>query len=126
MASSGSLLKRKSVLWVDDKPDNNTSLTNAFTELGIGVFQARDTAEAKDLLARRRFDVIITDMGRPGSKTAGLELVNDPVAAGIPTVVYSASWSGDHIGQEATYKVTQITNDPSVVYEQVLALLLAR
>lgn len=54
----------KSILWVDDNPENNKYYVGQLTELGIRVDTVRSTIEALTRIANRRYDCIISDMGR--------------------------------------------------------------
>ena len=59
-------LKNKRVLWVDDKPFNNSQHIDIFTSLGVICELANTTEDAKKLLnVSQHFDLIISNMGRP-------------------------------------------------------------
>ena len=81
------------VLWVDDRPQNNIREQNAMTALGTQVATATSTQEALDTLDRSDFDVVITDMGRPGNPQAGYELLEDLRTRGNapPVIIYTSS-----------------------------------
>ncbi|HET6764442.1 MAG TPA: response regulator [Longimicrobiaceae bacterium] len=68
-----------SVLWVDDNPKNNSFFVEQLTKRGVTVELALSTDEALAKLARRRYDVVISDLGRVENQrenpTAGLELL---------------------------------------------------
>ena len=109
------------VLWVDDNPSNNATLVNAFENLGIRVFQASSTDEAKRILSKDTYDVIISDMSRPPDSEAGKTLLKYLREQNITTpVIIYARWARQHRGEEQTLGVAAITNDPSVVYSTVL------
>jgi CheY-like chemotaxis protein len=113
------------ILWVDDNPPNNRSLVNAFQSLGIQVFEALDTEEAKHMFSQGSYDVIITDMGRPSSPEAGKALVSYLKEQNIttPVIIYAARWARQHRGEEKNLGVAAITNDPSMVYSTALQLI---
>lgn len=69
-----------SVLWVDDYPKNNSYFVEQLAKLGVTVELALSTAEALQKLGRRKYSVVISDMGREESgkdnPTAGLDLLS--------------------------------------------------
>ncbi|OIK29427.1 response regulator [Streptomyces malaysiense] len=88
-----------SVLWVDDRPENNATEVAQLRALGVDVVLARSTDEALRALARphRTFDAVISDMSRrEGTRTnraAGLDLIRELRAQGdtIPVFVYATA-----------------------------------
>jgi CheY-like chemotaxis protein len=89
----------RSVLWVDDHPENNVYEVQALERKGVSVVQKASTEAGLDAVHRARapFDAVITDMGREeGGRSvhdAGLKLVErlraDQVA--VPVVVYASA-----------------------------------
>jgi CheY-like chemotaxis protein len=84
----------RSILWVDDHPENNAVLADSWRRDGAHVETARSTSEALQLLGDHAYGLIISDMGRHESGTdvpdAGLRLLakvrtNDPLT---PFVLY--------------------------------------
>ena len=63
------------ILVVDDEPDLRTLYELALLREGYRVDAAATLAEARELLAARKFDAIITDMRLPDG--LGLEMVRD-------------------------------------------------
>lgn len=67
------------VLWVDDHPKNNSYFVEQLTKGGVAVELALSTNEALEKLSRRRYNVLISDMGREedgkDNPTAGLDLL---------------------------------------------------
>jgi len=70
----------RSILWVDDVPQNNSEIVHALTTLGIPVESALSTEEALRLVDPRKHGLVITDLGRRENgiehPDAGLELLN--------------------------------------------------
>ncbi|MFP5466835.1 MAG: sigma-54-dependent transcriptional regulator [Gammaproteobacteria bacterium] len=64
-----------SILVVDDEPDLRTLYELTLLREGHSVAAAGSLSEARDLLIRQRFDVLITDMRLPDG--LGLELLRD-------------------------------------------------
>jgi CheY-like chemotaxis protein len=110
------------ILWVDDKPKNNAFLIENLTEQGINVTTALSTAEALAMFTSRKFDRIISDMGRYEegrfSPVAGLELTRQirAVDRNIPIVIYTSIRSAQEQRQAAIDSgVTEITASPTVL-----------
>lgn len=110
------------ILWVDDKPRNNAFLIESLTEQGISVTTAQSTAEALAMFTNKKFDRIISDMGRYEegrfNAVAGLELTRQIRAADrrIPIVIYTSIRSAQEQRQAAIDAgVTEITASPTVL-----------
>jgi class 3 adenylate cyclase len=94
---------KPTLLWVDDFPENNGALSDYLQRHGFEIECAADTEPALKVLGQRRFAAIITDMGRPSSPSAGLDLLralnqrNDHT----PVIVYASTRSVSVYGQEA-------------------------
>ncbi|WP_454860628.1 hypothetical protein [Promicromonospora soli] len=84
----------RSILWVDDHPENNAMLAESWRRDGAEVEIARSTSEALRILGGRAFGLIISDMGRRESEVdvpdAGLQLLAKVRAmnSGVPFVLY--------------------------------------
>jgi CheY-like chemotaxis protein len=84
----------RTVLWVDDYPENNAFERDALLRKQITVVQAASTREAVGQATSRSFDAIITDMGREADgEDAGLELLNALKQHNIaaPVIVYASA-----------------------------------
>jgi CheY-like chemotaxis protein len=72
------LIARASVLWVDDHPENNTSIVDLLQHYGATVETPRTNLDALALMATSRFDAIVSDVARddegPDSQLKGVEL----------------------------------------------------
>jgi PAS domain S-box-containing protein len=83
-----------SVLVVDDIPTNRQLLATLLGYRNHHVIEASDGLEALDRLREERPDLIITDMVMP--RLNGYEFVerlrNDPQTAGIPVILFTASY----------------------------------
>jgi CheY-like chemotaxis protein len=93
-------VQKKAGLWVDDNPSNNTSLKQAFESLlDIEIDLSLSTEDALQKLGQRRYDFIISDMGRPGEPQAGYALlrrIKDLKDKGIqvpPCIIYATGAS---------------------------------
>lgn len=63
------------ILWVDDRPRNNAYEVAGLEDEGHRVLQVTSTDQALDQLSGSRFDVVLSDMGRPEGRDAGLDLL---------------------------------------------------
>ncbi|MFZ1123622.1 MAG: response regulator [Candidatus Baltobacteraceae bacterium] len=116
---------RASILWVDDRPENNTYLIQAFKELGIHVDTPRSTNDALELLNRRQYDVIISDMGRPPDQRAGYTLLSELRKRGTfpPVVIYAGSDSEEHRKMAIDAGAIDSTNRPQRVFNTVTSII---
>lgn len=85
-------LTDRTILWVDDRPENNVYERNALESLGIKVSISTSTESALKMLSRNNYDVIISDMGRPPDQRAGYTLLSEIKKMGIdtPFIIYAS------------------------------------
>ncbi|CAN5905956.1 hypothetical protein BH23GEM7_BH23GEM7_01630 [soil metagenome] len=103
-ANEGLGLKVKSILWVDDRPENNSLMIERLTNLGISVVTATSTAAALARLEQQPVDRIISDLARPddpGNEIAGIEFIRELRSRGVTTPVII------HCAPEAAVKYRQ-------------------
>jgi CheY-like chemotaxis protein len=104
------------VLWVDDEPKNNSYFIERLDELGASVDLALSTAQALKLLARKRYDLILSDMGRVENGTfaakAGLSLLTEvrKTAPDLPFVFFSSGRTAQQHRAEVEAQGALITN----------------
>jgi two-component system, NtrC family, response regulator PilR len=84
------------VLVVDDEPDIRELLELTLIKMGIGVVVAGSLGEAREQLAKERFDLCLTDMRLPDGE--GLDLVRHIATLGVdlPVAVITAYGSADN------------------------------
>ena len=116
---------RATVLWVDDRPDNNINERSALEALGVRFILAESTDQALSILKEQRVDAIISDMGRPPDSTAGHTLLSALREAGIrtPFIIYAGSNAPEHRAQARELGALGSTNRASELFEYVLAAL---
>jgi len=116
------------VLWVDDMPDNNTRERNAMTTLGMDVTTCLSTDEALDRLDRFKFDVVISDMGRPPDPQAGYTLLEAMRSKGdtTPFIIYAGSNLAEHRKLAEERGALGSTNQPEELVNLVLQAVDAR
>lgn len=88
----------KTIVLVDDAENVRHVLTVWLNLAGYTVFEAGNPAEAREILARTRVHLVVTDYAMPGE--TGLSLANDlrthPDTSGMPIVVTTAM----HLSEE--------------------------
>jgi CheY-like chemotaxis protein len=110
------------ILWVDDRPSNNTYERQAMEKLGM-VFElstSTDDALAK-IKAREPYDAIISDMGRPPDDRAGYTLLDRLRLNGdqTPFVIYASSRSQEHFDESVRHGAAGCTNRPGELIDLV-------
>ena len=85
--------RRKLVLWVDDRPDNNIIERHSMAAYNIDFVLAQSTGQALAKLRKQQFDAIISDMGRPPDSRAGYTLLEAVRGSGdqTPYFIYTGS-----------------------------------
>lgn len=118
-------LQRSTVLWVDDRPKNNTYERQALEALGINFVLATSTEEALDKLNRQHFDLIISDMGRPPDPQAGYTLLDTLRSSGnrTPFIIYAGSRAPEYIAEARRRGAIGCANNPGDLFEMVLFAL---
>jgi CheY-like chemotaxis protein len=115
----------KSILWVDDNPQNNLLAVRALTKLQLEIEQVTSTEFGLAAMQRRHFDLIISDMGRGDNMTAGYELLA-AVRAKNPSVPFLIFASADtpEYRRDAKARGAQLsTNDMLELIDTVVAHL---
>lgn len=113
------------VLWVDDRPSNNTRERQAFEALGIKFDLALDTDEALDMVSTQNYEAIISDMGRPSDPRAGYSLLEALRRSGnqTPFVIYAASNSPEHKAETRQRGGVDCTNRADELFQIVTTIL---
>lgn len=113
------------ILWVDDRPENNSYLRKAFVTLGVDVTIALNTNEAMELLDRGSFAAIITDMGRKEGPVEGYVLIDAIRERGIatPILVFAGSGSEQHRREARQHGAQGSTNDGKEVIAWVTRMI---
>lgn len=117
--------REATVLWVDDRPNNNIYERQSLEALGISFVLATSTDEAFDRIKKQKFDVIISDMGRPPDDRAGYTLLEKLRASGnqAPFVIYAGSNSPEHKAEAISRGALGSTNRASELFSYVLAAI---
>ena len=117
--------RRATILWVDDRPDNNIYERQSLEALGVTFVLAMSTEEALEKRKSQRFDAIISDMGRPPDNRAGYTLLKRLRDEGdqTPYVIYSGSNAPEHKAEARRAGALGCTNRASELFEYVLSAL---
>lgn len=115
----------RSLLWVDDRPENNTLEREAFVAAGLDVTLALSTNEALNLLAKQRFAVIISDMGRKEGPREGYVLLEAVRAKDqqTPFFIYAGSRAPAHQREAAARGAQGTTNIARELFDMVMRAL---
>jgi len=118
---------KRTILWVDDIPENNTYLRNMFLGYNIDVVIALSTEQALHELKTRKFSLIISDMGRKEGSREGYVLLDKIRENGdkTPFLIFSTNKKPHH-DEEARSHGAQGTTDISnelidLVFQQLLS-----
>jgi CheY-like chemotaxis protein len=116
---------RSTVLWVDDRPDNNIYERQALEALGVNFVLAISTDEALKRISRQRFDAIISDMGRHPDLVAGYTLLDQLRSMGdqTPFIIYASSRDPEHVAESRRHGAIGCTNNANELFEMVLSTL---
>lgn len=89
----GQMMRGARILWVDDHPENNEYEHRIMRSLGAIVDTARSSAEARSMLSRTNYALVISDIDRDGVPDEGLRFLEDMYERGpYPrTVLYVGS-----------------------------------
>lgn len=124
---NASAQKRKSLLWVDDNPSNNTYERRAFEAIGVDVRIALTTEEGLSQLKSHQFDAIISDMGRREGQREGYVLLDAlrKFDQQTPLFFYASSNSAAHKAETAEHGGQGCTNDPQELFEAVTRAIIS-
>ena len=114
----------RTILWVDDNPDNNRFERRALESYGMRFVLARDTAEAqRQIRENGPFAAIISDLGRLGDAKAGFTLLSRIREGGIeaPYFIYTAGLAATLWPIARLRGAQGLTDDPDDLVKMVVA-----
>ena len=116
---------RSTVLWVDDRPNNNVHERQALEAVGVTFVLATSTEEALEKVNQQSFEAIISDMGRPPDSQAGYTLLDKLRDSGnrTPFIIYAGSRAPEHRAEARRRGAIGCTNRPDELFEMVLSAL---
>jgi CheY-like chemotaxis protein len=118
-------LTGKAILWVDDNPANNELAVRALRKFGLDIEQATNTEAAMAAIQRRKFDLVISDMGRGSDMRAGYGLLQLLRESGskVPFFIFAGSDTPE-FRREAGERGAQLsTNDMLELVDNVVKYL---
>jgi CheY-like chemotaxis protein len=117
---------KKRLLWVDDQPVNNQNEIRILEDtLPVKVDNSLSTQDALEKLSNTQYDLVISDLGRPESRRAGLDLLSQMRGGGdynTPFIIYSLMASAEIEAQVARLR-GMATNSPVKLIEKATAVL---
>ncbi|HET8657612.1 MAG TPA: response regulator [Micromonosporaceae bacterium] len=118
-------LQGRLVLWVDDRPDNNRYERHALEALGIRFAISTSTDDAVKQVRYQPFDLIISDMGRPGDPRAGYTLLDKLKSEGdrTPFIIYAGSRAPEHVEEAIRRGAIGCTSSPQELIVIVIRAL---
>ena len=113
---------RNQVLWVDDHPENNTYVREAFEAMGLQITLALSTDEAFEKLSQSRYATIISDMKRREGAREGYVLLDGlrENEDHTPLFFYSSWVEPDHRQETLEHGGQGCTDDPQELIEMVI------
>lgn len=114
---------QSAVLWVDDRPDNNFYERRALEAMGLSIDLATSTSDALQQVQHHSYDLIISDMGRPGDSRAGYTLLAELRRSHVdtPYLIYAGSRSSKHVEEAIEQGALGCTNSPQELLLMVAA-----
>jgi CheY-like chemotaxis protein len=115
----------RTVLWVDDYPDNNILEQKSLEALGLRFVLSLSTEDALEKIDKQKFDLIISDMGRRPDRYAGYTLLEALRNRGDQTpFVFYMGQSSPQLQTEARDKGAQgLTDRPDELFQLVTKAL---
>ena len=119
---------RNDVLWVDDRPENNTYERQAFETMGLRFTLTLSTDEALERLAQNRYAAIISDMGRHEGPREGYVLLDRLRKEGdrTPLFFYASSNAPEHKRETREHGGQGCTNNAQELFEMVTRAVIRR
>ena len=116
------------ILWVDDRPENNTFERQAFEAASFRFTLALSTDQALSLLNQNSFAAIISDMGRKEGPREGYALLDSIRRSGdnTPFFIYASSNAPEHKRETERHGGQGCTNHAQELFEMVTSTLSRR
>lgn len=117
---------RNHILWVDDRPEDNTFERQAFETMGFRFTLALSTDEAFERLSQTKYAAIISDMGRREGPREGYVLLDRLRKEGdrTPLFFYAASNAAEHKRETREHGGQGCTNNAQELFEMVTRVVI--
>ncbi len=112
----------KRILWVDDRPKNNSYLVASLEERGAKVDVALSTEEGIEKFKALPHDIVISDMGRPEGEKAGIDLAKRirELNPRVPFFIFCGGWAARNLREEALAAgVSEITSSGTTLLSKL-------
>jgi CheY-like chemotaxis protein len=112
----------KHILWVDDRPKNNSFLVASLEERGAKVDIALSTEEGLEKFKSGQYDVVISDMARPEGEKAGIDLAKKirMLNPNTPFFIFCGNWAARNLKEESLQAgVTSITSSGTTLLSRL-------
>ncbi len=118
--------KKRNILWVDDRPENNVYERTALERYGLEFTLALSTEQALSNLHTHKFSLVISDMGRKDGPREGFTLLNElrKIDRAIPFIAYTSSQNPEQVKQILDQGGQGHTTNPTELVNLVLQNLL--
>ena len=119
-------LANSTILWVDDRPNNNMYERMALEALGIRFVISTSTDDALAKLRGGRYGLVISDMGRPPDSQAGYTLlskIRDELKLNLPYLIYAGSNAPEHDVEARQRGASGSTGNPRDLFRRVVEIL---
>ena len=123
---------RDPILWVDDHPQNNTSIVQAIGSLGIRVETVLSTDEALRRLEAGPYALVISDLGRKEGNIENPMAGNDLIIAmrarhiETPVIIYAGSRGEENRATLEASGATLVTQRASEVFTEAVRAVTGR
>ena len=110
------------ILWVDDQSKNNSFLIASLEEMGVSVKTVKSTKEAMNIFRPGRYDRVISDMGRPESKYAGIELAREirVMDKEVPIHIFCGVWAAHNLKDKSLESgINSITSSGTILLKSL-------
>lgn len=116
----------KRVLWVDDRPENNSYLRNLMETYGIEFSLALSTKEALRLISHQSYALLISDMGRKEGPREGYVLLDvlRESSNNTPLLFFTASGAPEDIAETLAHGGQGCTSEATELMDLVFKILI--
>lgn len=100
-------------LWVDDFPSNNFYESQVLISIGLEIDFAKSSEEAKQLLSKSNYEIMLSDISRHSKHDEGLRFHKELIGKGIdlPTIFYIGYFERNKGVPPYAFGITDIPND---------------
>lgn len=121
-------LATATVLWVDDKPDNNRNEREALAQLGLQFVIAATASDAMQQLKSKRFNAVITGVNLGDDAQGGYTLLSEvkKVAPLLPVIIYTAGVSWEKEADAKRRGAFDATDSPVRLFDLVVGAIKGR